>query len=139
VLLAPVVPAAHGGEPIELPVDPTALWIPQPEIAHQVFWDATPTPMAEQFAALLSPESPRAVLEATRWLVELDLRTVRAPTYVFAADRDLLVPAPLVESLARELGAVCTTLPDQGHGISTDPVWESVAATMHEWLLDTTT
>src|SRR6476469_11235114 len=82
----------------------------------------------------MTPESPKAVFEATRWSLDLDTSGVTAPALVFGADRDLLVPEELVRSLASSLGARYRRLPDQGHGVPLNPVWESVAAEIDDWL-----
>jgi len=38
ILLAPVVPAGMGVGPIDLPVDPAAMWLPPPHMIDATFW-----------------------------------------------------------------------------------------------------
>ena len=85
----------------------------------------------------MTPESPRAVYEATRWTLDVDTRTITAPAYCFGADCDLLVPEEFVRSLATSLGARYTRLVGQGHGVPLNPVWESVTSQIDDWLTST--
>ena len=133
-LITPVVPSAHAGEVVPMPIDFDALWLPPLEMVDQLFWDAVDATSAARYASLMTPESPKAVFEATRWSLDLDTSGVTAPALVFGADRDRLVPEELVRSLASSLGARYTRLPDQGHGVPLNPVWESVAAEIDDWL-----
>ena len=81
----------------------------------------------------MTPESPKAVYEATRWTLDVDTSTITAPAYFFGADCDLLVPEEFVRSLATSLGARYTRLVGQGHGVPLNPVWESSIAGAGEW------
>lgn len=101
VLLAPVVPREFAGEAIDVPYDKSALRLPPPGVAAPLFWDEVPAGHAERYTALKSPESQRAVIEATRWAVELDVSTVTAPSLLFGAERDLLVPRPRCDGWRR--------------------------------------
>jgi pimeloyl-ACP methyl ester carboxylesterase len=134
VLISPVVPASHGGAEIPIPVDPSTMFLPPTEMSAQLFWDAVDPKTAERYASMMSPESPRAILEATRWLLDVDTSGISAPAYVFGADRDLLVPEPFAASLAASLGAKYTKLTDQGHGVPLNPIWESVTTQINDWL-----
>jgi pimeloyl-ACP methyl ester carboxylesterase len=135
-LITPVVPSAHAGEAIPIPVDFDALWMPPPEMVDQLFWDAVDATSAARYTSLMTPESPKAVFEATRWGLDVDTAGVSAPALVFGADRDLLVPEELVRSLANDLGARYTRLVDQGHGVPLNPAWEGVTAEIDEWLTE---
>jgi hypothetical protein len=63
----------------------------------------------------------------------LDIGTVKAPAYVFAAERDA-IKATVLSQLAQSLGAKFTVLPGEGHGIPLNPVWQVVAADIDDWL-----
>jgi pimeloyl-ACP methyl ester carboxylesterase len=117
-----------------MPIDSHALWMPPPEMSDQLYWDAVDATSAARYASLMTPESPKAVFEATRWSLDLDTSCVTAPAFVFGADRDLLVPEELVRSLATSLGARYTRLFDQGHGVPLNPIWESVTSEIDDWL-----
>lgn len=137
-LITPVVPSAHAGEVIPIPIDSHALWLPPSEITDHLFWDAVDATSAARYASLMTPESPQAVFEATQWSLNVDTSSITAPTLVFGADRDPLVPEKLVRSLATSLDARYTRLVDQGHGIPLNHIWESVTAEIDDWLTDVT-
>jgi pimeloyl-ACP methyl ester carboxylesterase len=134
-LLAPVVPAGFGTQPIDLPVDPATLWTPPEEMVDAAWWGDVSPDEAQRYRSLLCAESPRAVLEATRWLCEVDTRPLRVPALVFAAELDLLVPAQAVLSLGKDIDADCITLANTGHGIPLNPVWNDAAVAIDEWLV----
>jgi pimeloyl-ACP methyl ester carboxylesterase len=133
VLLAPVLPAGLGAEPIDLAVDPTSLWMPPPAMIKPTFWDEVGDDESQRYTSLLVPESPRAVLEATRWLCEVATSEIHVPALVFGASADYLVPAQ-VQSLARAINATYVLLEGEGHGIPVNPVWQQVTAEINEWL-----
>lgn len=133
VLLAPVLPAGFGAESIELPVDPSVMWMPPPSMINATWWDEVSAEEADRYTSLLSPESPTTVLEGTRWLCEVDTSRIIAPALVFAAGNDLLRPES-VHALARAIGATFVTLENAGHGIPLNPVWSDVTAQIDVWL-----
>lgn len=140
ILLAPVVPGRFADEPIDLPVDPERPWgPPPPEVARNLFWAAASTSDAARYYERLVPESPTAVMEATRWSVEIPVERVTTPTRLMAAADDPLVPARYVERLAASMSAPCVTLPDRGHGLTLEPGWEQVAAQIDSWTTEMTT
>jgi hypothetical protein len=74
------------------------------------------------------------VLEATRWLCEVDTRHVDAPALIFAVRADPLVPLKGTHALAEAIGAPIVTLENTGHGIPLNPVWANVTAQIDPWL-----
>ena len=94
---------------------------------------------AQRYASLLGAESPLAVLEATRWLCEVDTRHVDAPVLIFAVRANPLVPLKGIHALAEAIGATIVTLENTGHGIPLNPVWANVTAQIDPWLRATTT
>jgi pimeloyl-ACP methyl ester carboxylesterase len=139
ILLAPVLPAGLGVGPIDLPVDPAAMWLPPPQMIDATFWGEVSAQEAQRYTSLLSAESPQAVLEATRWLCEIDTRHVDAPALIFAVRADPLVPLKGIHALAEAIGATIVTLENTGHGIPLNPVWANVTAQIDPWLRATTT
>lgn len=133
VLLTPVLPAGFGADPIELPVDPTSMWTPPPALIEPTWWEGVTDEESRRYTSLLVPESPRAVLEATRWLCEVNTSEIDAPALVFGASADRLIPAE-VELLAKSINATFILLDGEGHGIPLNPVWAQVAAQISEWL-----
>jgi hypothetical protein len=98
-----------------------------------VFWDKVSPQDAERYSSLLAPESPVIIGEGSRWTVSLDISMVKAPAYVFAAERDA-IKATALSQLAQRLGAKFAVLPGEGHGIPLNPVWHTVAADIDQWL-----
>ena len=138
VLLAPVVPACVGAEPIELPVDPATPFGPPPyELAKQIFFSTMDDDAARRYHALLVPESACAVHQATRWTVEVDPGAVTVPTLVVGADADVLTPAAAVRRLAEAIpGARYEQISGAGHSdlLLKDGVWRPVADLVRDWL-----
>jgi pimeloyl-ACP methyl ester carboxylesterase len=135
VLLAPVVPAGFAVEPIDLAVDPTAMWFPPMQLVDHAWWAEVGAEEAQHYRSLLCPESPRAVLEATRWLCHVDTSGLEhIPTLIFGAEADLLVPPDAVRGLALSLSADFVQLQGTGHGIPLNPVWADASAQILEWL-----
>jgi pimeloyl-ACP methyl ester carboxylesterase len=135
VLLAPVVPAAFAAEPIDLLVDTTTMWFPPSQLVDHAWWGEVNAAEAQLYRSLLCPESPRAVLEATRWLCHVDTSSlVQTPTLVFGAEDDLLVPPDAVRALAHSIAADFVELRATGHGIPLNPVWADATATILDWL-----
>jgi pimeloyl-ACP methyl ester carboxylesterase len=133
VLLTPVLPAGFGAEPIDLAVDPASMWMPPPAMIKPTWWAQVTDDESQRYASLLVPESPRAVLEATRWLCEVDTSRLQVPVLVIAGSADPLIPAE-VRSLAHAIGARLLVLEGEGHGIPLNPVWSRVGAYINEWL-----
>lgn len=135
VLLAPVVPAAFAAQPVDLPVDPTTMWFPPPQLVDHAWWGEVSDEEAQLYRSLMSPESPRAVLEATRWLCHVDTSSVvHTPTLMIGAEDDLLVPPDAVRALANSVEADFVELGATGHGIPLNPVWADATATILNWL-----
>lgn len=132
-LLAPVLPAGFGADPIDLVVDPTSMWTPPPGMVRSTFWADVTDDESQRYESLLVAESPRAVLQATRWLCEVELSAVRVPALVIAAGADDLIPGQ-VQSLAEAIGAKFMLLEGEGHGIPVNPIWAQVTAELSQWL-----
>lgn len=138
-LLAPVVPAPFAAAPIDIDVDLSRAWgPPPPEMARQLFFSGVDDETAEQYVALLQPESPAAIWQATRWTGEVDVARVRAPALVVTATDDLLVPSEYVRALGQALGAEEIIVEGAGHGLTLNPGWDQLAERIHEWLIRVT-
>ncbi|BBX65786.1 alpha/beta hydrolase [Mycobacterium saskatchewanense] len=133
VLLTPVLPAGFGGGSIDLMVDGASMWLPPRGLIKPLWWAGVSDEEARRYASLLVPESPRAVLEATRWLCRVDTDKVRVPALVIAGGADPLIPAE-VKSLAEAIGATFLLHEGEGHGMPLNPVWSEVSAEIDEWL-----
>jgi pimeloyl-ACP methyl ester carboxylesterase len=137
VLIAPVVPACIGADPIELPVDLATPFGPVPhEVARQIFYTTLDEDAARRCQARLVGESPVAVWEATRWTVDLDPAAVTAPTLVLGAELDVLTPATAVRALAEVMRADYEQAPGIGHCdiLLKEPDWRRAAECIRDWL-----
>ena len=136
VLLCPVVPAQFGGAEIPIPVNPDEPVDPFPaDVAHRLFYDGLSAGKAAAFSKRLQAESPRAVLEATRWTAELDVSGIEVPTLAIGAENDQLVPPAYVQSLAAAIpGASYIHLRGTGHGVPVNPGWEFLMSMVTSWL-----
>jgi non-heme chloroperoxidase len=137
VLVTPVVPAEVGAPEIPVPVDLTQPFaVPPFEVAKGMFFPTMTDEEARRYHALLTPESSRAVYEATRWTVSVDLAKVTAPTMVIGAGADTLTPPAAVRGLATLLGCRYVEHPDVGHSdvLLKTGGWQPVATDIERWL-----
>jgi pimeloyl-ACP methyl ester carboxylesterase len=137
VLLTPVVPSAVGADPIEIEVDLTQPFGPFPyELAKLLYYPTLDEDLARVYHDLLVPESPRAVWQATRWTIDVDLRAVTAPTLVFATELDLLTPPAAVAGLAELMAARYELIPAIGHCeiLLKQPESIALAERIRQWL-----
>jgi pimeloyl-ACP methyl ester carboxylesterase len=138
VLVTPVVPAEVGASEIPVPVDLTQPFaVPPFPVAKGMFFQTMSDVEAQDHYAKLEPESPRAVWEATRWTVPVDLSSVTAPTMIIGAAMDTLTPPAVTARLANLLGCQHILHENVGH---TDVLlkadgWLPVAADIESWLL----
>jgi len=136
VLLTPVVPSSVGADPIDLDVDLTKPLAVPYDVARQLFFPTLDEDLARMYYDLLEPESPRAVWQATRWTIDVDLQAVTAPTLVFATELDILTPPAPVAGLAELMGARYELIPAIGHSeiLLKRPESIAVAERIREWL-----
>jgi pimeloyl-ACP methyl ester carboxylesterase len=118
LLMAPVVPSNVGAPTINIPVDLTAPFPVFPfDTAKQLFYTTMPVFQATHWHNLLVPESPRAVWEATRWTVQLNLAAlaVAQDVLVVAAQLDQITPASTVNGLSSMIGGTYRLATNLGH------------------------
>lgn len=106
VLVAPVLPAGFDADLIDLPVDPTSMWMPPPDLIAPVWWPG---------------------------VTDDDTRGVDVPALAIAGGADALIPAQ-VDSLAKAIDTTFILLEVEGHGIPVNPVWRRVTVAISEWL-----
>jgi pimeloyl-ACP methyl ester carboxylesterase len=137
VLLTPVVPASVGADPIDIDVDLTKPFGPVPyDLAKRLWYPTLDDDLVRVYYDMLEPESPRAVWQATRWTIDVDLQAVTAPTLVFAAELDPLTPPAAVARLAELMVAPYELIPAIGHSeiLLKQPESIGVAERIREWL-----
>jgi pimeloyl-ACP methyl ester carboxylesterase len=135
VLLAPVVPLEVRAEAIDLPVDVGQPWDPPFEIACRLFMHGLDENTSRSFYQKLCPESPRCVMEATRFSVSVDRSRINCPTLAIGAEHDTLVPAAAVEQFSRLYGATYVLAEGRGHNLLLEPGWRETASTILSWLV----
>jgi len=96
VAVEEVRPAADGAddrpaEPIELPVDEQTMFVPPEPVARTLLWSTVSDADAADLWGRAVPESPRAVAEATRFTVSVDLDGIDVPVLLLAAETDPFV------------------------------------------------
>ena len=139
VLLSPVLPAAIGNlgnSKVPFEIDLTQPWGPPPfEVAKEMFFKNVSEDDARRYFALLSPESPRCVAEATgRQKVDVDGTKIDCPVLIIVGEDDTLTPADRVEALAKYLNADFSLFPGRSHDILLDPQAEGTAMVISNWL-----
>ena len=135
VLIASVVPEEVGGPVNEIPVDFSAPFPVLPfEVAWHMFFEGVPEADARELYALLVPESPRAVWEASRWTVSVDRSRISCPVLVIGGEIDMLCPAEITRNLAAHYDAEYIQVPGRGHSIMLEPRWRETADQIADWL-----
>jgi pimeloyl-ACP methyl ester carboxylesterase len=135
VLVTSVVPAEVGGPVIEMPVRTDEPWGPPPfDIARELFFQGSPEEDAKRYYSLLCSESPKAVLEATRWTIHIDKKKISNPILVIGAELDNLTPPDVERRLADFYGADYYFVRKKGHNLLLEPNWMKTAGMIQNWL-----
>jgi len=137
VLMAPVVPSQVGAQAIQIPVDMTVPFpVPPFEIAKAMFYQSMSDIEAMLYYTQLTPESPQAVWEATRWSISVNLSQVTADTKIVVGALDTLTPPTVVQPLATMMGAQYTQWPGIGHAdlMVKASGWAPIAEDIQDWL-----
>ena len=136
VLLTPVVPSNVGATSIELPIeDMTSPWGPPPlNVARQLLFQGLDDSQVEHFYALLVPESPLRVYEATRWSLALDPSKLTVPILIVSGALDFLTPPQTGAALATLYGAAYQLEPEHGHNVMIGEGARRIAANVLAWM-----
>lgn len=136
VLIAPSPPVFIGAPIIPAKVDWDTPFDPPPfEAAKQMFWQDLTDEEAQPLYELLGRESPRAVWEATRHTLYVNLGAVRRPVLCIAPELDTLYPPEHTRKLAELLGADYREVAGAGHSdILSHPPAAQVAQSIADWL-----
>lgn len=137
VLLTPVVPSNVGATPHELPIgDMDAPWgPPPPDVARQMFFQGLDDMQAAHFYALLVPESPLRVYEATRWSLAVDATKLTAPILIVSGALDILTPPETGAALAALYGATYQLEPAHGHNVLLGEGARRIAEDVIAWVV----
>jgi len=88
-----------------------------------------------RYYRLMQPESQRAIWDMSMFGLP-NLRAMhKPPLLVLGAEKDVLIPAFLVQSTARTYGVPDRIFRGLGHGVMLEQDWGHVAETIRDWLL----
>ena len=82
-----------------------------------MFFQGLDDMQAAHFNALLVPESPLRVYEATRWSLAVDATKLTAPILIVSGALDILTPPETGAALAALYGATYQLEPAHGHNV----------------------
>lgn len=106
-----------------------------PDILREaLFAQDVPQATLERYYRMMQPESQRAIWDMSVFNLPLLPMLARPPLLVLGAERDVLVPAFLVQATARTYGVPDRIFRGLGHGVMLERDWELVARTIDDWL-----
>src|SRR3954462_419499 len=106
-----------------------------PEELREIAMNCAPPEIQARALAQLVPESGRAMRELSITGVPVDAAKIHCPIQVFAAEHDRFVPPRIVAKIARRYHAPLTTIPGRSHIVIQEPGWQSLAATVADWIV----
>lgn len=87
-----------------------------------------------RYYRLMQPESQRAIWDMSVFGLPNLKAMHRPPLLVLGAEKDVLIPAFLVQSTARTYGVRDRIFRGLGHGVMLEKDWQHVAETIRDWL-----
>ena len=82
----------------------------------------------------MQPESHRAIWDMSVFALPALQFLPRPPLLILGAEKDVLVPAFLVQSTAFTYGQYATIFRGMGHAVTHEAEWRTVASTIDAWL-----
>lgn len=82
----------------------------------------------------MQTESQRALWDMSMFNLPNVYRMHRSPLLVVGAEKDMLVPAFLVQSCAQTYGVQAHIFRNMGHAVTHDAGWEHVVELLHNWI-----
>lgn len=111
---------------------------PSPEtVRDALFAQDVSDEMLYDFLERMQTESQRAIWDMSMFNLPLLPMMRRPPMLILGAEKDVLVPAFLVQATAHTYGLPCKIFHDMGHAVTHEKKWPLVAATLRDWLLET--
>ena len=89
-----------------------------------------------RYYRLMQPESQRAIWDMSVFSLPNINAMARPPLFVLGAEKDVLMPAFLVQSTAHTYGVPDRIFRGMGHGLMLEKDWQHVAETIRDWLAD---
>ena len=111
------------------------LKIPDPVIARDLFLSPSADVNIEEFFRSLCADSMKMGNEVL-FKIRPMLEKISAPILVLAGERDACFTVEEERRLAEVLRAKFIILPDQAHDMMLEPGWQSVAETIHKWIIE---
>jgi non-heme chloroperoxidase len=93
--------------------------------------------LLERFRARMQLESQRALWDMSVFNLPLLPAALRPPLLIIGAEKDVLVPAFLVEATARTYSLEAHIFKGMGHAVTHEKDWPQVAARLKSWLDET--
>lgn len=87
-----------------------------------------------RYYRMMQPESQRAIWDMSVFSLPNLNAMARPPLLVLGAEKDVLMPAFLVQSTARTYGVPDRIFRGMGHGLMLEKDWLHVAETIRDWL-----
>lgn len=103
-------------------------------LREALFAGEVPEAMLQRWLGQMQRESHRAIWDMSMFSLPNLSRMARPPMLILGAEKDLLVPAFLVQSTAHAYGLPCHIFRGMGHAVSHEKEWPLVAAALREWL-----
>jgi pimeloyl-ACP methyl ester carboxylesterase len=103
-------------------------------LQHVLFASPVAADKLQAYYRLMQPESQRAMWDMTFFDLPQLRREDCPPMLVLGAERDILVPPPEVEQVARAYGAPAEIFPGMGHVMMLEADWQKVAERIIEWM-----
>lgn len=111
---------------------------PSPEtLRESLFAEDVTDEMLFRFLGHMQTESQRAIWDMSMFNLPILPLLRRPPMLVLGAEKDILVPAFLVQATARTYGLPDRIFHGMGHAVTHEKKWPLVAATLRDWLLET--
>lgn len=99
-----------------------------------LFNEELSTEVLDDFLARMQPESQRAIWDMSMFNLPLLPMLHRPPMLVLGAEKDILVPAFLVQATAHTYGLPNHIFHGMGHAVTHEKNWPHVAAALRDWL-----
>jgi len=87
-----------------------------------------------RYYRMMQPESQRAIWDMSVFSLPNLNAMAKPPLLVLGAEKDVLMPAFLVQSTARTYGVPDKIFRGMGHGVMLEKDWQHVAETIRDWL-----
>ena len=103
-------------------------------VRDALFAQEVPDAMLEAWLSRMQAESHRAIWDMSMFSLPNLLLMHRPPMLILGAEKDLLVPAFVVQATAHTYGLPDHIFRGMGHAVTHEKEWPLVAATLRNWL-----